>query len=207
MGGSRDGYKYHPDVFAARVELAQLYFAHGKMEDCEEVAQAALGDVELYEQLEDEPGTVVQRAQLAKEFAILRVFDRTSIQQRSLQPGRNQIPVDESMATAEEIFEPLQVTQDVQHADPAADIPHEETASISRELWASAVQRLACKPLKATHSGLILITFSRHSATLHKALLDAPLVKQLSHDGVDVLPDWANGAFVLAPIQAEDIDM
>lgn len=93
----------------------------------------------------------------------------------------------------------------MQHADPAAEIPREEAASIAKELWASGVQRLIRVSPREIQSRLMLVTFSRHSKTLHQAILDTALVKQLAYEGVNVQPEWANGAFVLAPIQAEDI--
>merc|ERR1712083_94218 len=55
--------------------------------------------------------------------------------------------------------------------------------------------------------GLVLVTFSRHTDVLRKAILETPLVGKLKDEGINVQPEWANGAFVLAKIEPDAIDL
>jgi len=192
-----------------------VLFADGKLHDSAQVAQAALADAELCDSRGELPGTEAQRAQLGKEFEVLRTFlkrahRRVQHSSEGRSAANNKIAKPFREPAAKPFQEPVAIepfTHDVQHANPAAEIPREEAAISTDEFWASGVQRLARESPVEVQPALMLVTFSRHSASLHQAILAAPLVKQLAHEGVDVQPKWGNGAFVLAPIRAEDIDM
>jgi len=154
--------------------------------------------------------TPVQRAQLLREFEILRAFlnQGMHLDCSLLQTSANRLPavIDGADELVQEQSDIEMTTCDVHHVDAAAEIPPEEAEVISKELWASSIEQLASKPLKSGHLRLICIEFSRHSATLHQAILDAPLVKRFAQEGGSIQPEWANGAFVLAPVEAADID-
>jgi len=101
--------------------------------------------------------------------------------------------------------EQSEVIDEVQHVEPAAALLPEEARHITQELWASGVEMLA-KDFSTVASSFILVTFSRHSAALHEAILATPLVRKLKAEGVEVQPKWANGAFVLLPLTPEAIE-
>jgi len=99
-------------------------------------------------------------------------------------------------------------------AEPAAHISPEEARIIQAELWASGVQRLAAEEVRqslsshsaqtSSESRLVLLALSRHPREMHDVLRNSELARSLAEEGVDVLPPWANGAFVLGRGIAED---
>merc|ERR1712048_338834 len=78
----------------------------------------------------------------------------------------------------------------------------------SDELWASGVQRLAVQggqQPSSSHSAqasserrLVLLAFGRHPKEMNDVLRNSELARSLVEEGVDILPSWANGSFVLA---------
>lgn len=100
--------------------------------------------------------------------------------------------------------------------DQPASIPSAESERVADELWASGVERLLhhpyhgaqCEQAPTKTQALRLLTFSRHPEQLDLLLLQAPFVKLLIQQGVDVQPKWANGAKILAEnVQPEQFDI
>lgn len=105
------------------------------------------------------------------------------------------------------------VIQKVEHGDDddVKDILEEEAALIEDELWASRVEARIAQDTSASATlglascssagKLVLLTFSRGTSKLEKALLASPAAKSAARSGIDVKPRWANGAKVLTDVR------
>mmetsp|Transcript_104584 Transcript_104584/g.326157 ORF Transcript_104584/g.326157 Transcript_104584/m.326157 type:complete len:491 (+) Transcript_104584:1-1473(+) len=89
----------------------------------------------------------------------------------------------------------------VEHAEPPAHISPEEATRTSDSLWASGIDALnAPRPATSVDRprGVALLTFSRSSPALDEAVLASSPAQVARAAGVDVQPEWARGAKVLA---------
>lgn len=193
----------HPEGMAFRLELAEMFAAMGDLQKGIDAVHSMLNSVRA------EIDSWCPQTQREVEFAH-RFLDRPPhprtyyIDHRSIACTRaktealenNGFPEQEAIA---------EVIQEVQHDDDGAVIPVTEAECTAAILWASSVERLASRAANE-EVPYVLITFSRHCAALQQAILASPIVSSLTISGVDVQPQWANGAFVLASIQKEDID-
>jgi len=97
--------------------------------------------------------------------------------------------------------ENLSVIEDVQFdiAEQATTILPEEGARIAEECWSSGVEHL----LQQQHvqpcdlRGAVLLTFSREARELEDGVLASSPALRAAARGVELKPDWANGAKVL----------
>jgi len=91
-----------------------------------------------------------------------------------------------------------------------AEVSPREAAAIAEERWATGVQWLANR-WERTHEptrqagtaadprrrgDILILEFSRDPPTFDAVLLNSSLAQQIKLEGVDVQPDWANGAKV-----------
>lgn len=90
----------------------------------------------------------------------------------------------------------------IEHVDLPATIAPDEAAELVSQRWASRVEKVANEPFTPT-----FLSLSRHTDVLHTAILEVPLVGKLKDEGVDVQPEWTNGAFVLTKIEPDEIDL
>jgi len=90
---------------------------------------------------------------------------------------------------------------DESQTEKPATIPPQEASQVAEELWASGVQHYisSCGVLAPpSRPRLRLLTFNRLSTIADTAILSSPLSLRLEDAQVEVQPDWANGAKVLA---------
>lgn len=84
------------------------------------------------------------------------------------------------------------------HEESAATIPPVEAADTQEELWASAVEMFIERDLTqpSKEEVFLLLTFNRFTRELEKSMLASPLSCRVANP----MPDWANGAKILAAL-------
>merc|ERR1712048_813114 len=82
--------------------------------------------------------------------------------------------------------------------ESAATIPPVEAADTQEELWASAVEMFIERDLTqpSKEEVFLLLTFNRFTRELEKSMLASPLSSRVANP----MPDWANGAKILAAL-------
>merc|ERR1712032_10298 len=95
------------------------------------------------------------------------------------------------------------VIEDIEHGEEPAEIPEHEAGQISNQQWATYVERLLARghmdpdqtPGVVKHGKkCVLLEFSRHPQELEDALLMSSVADGARRQGIEVQPDWAQGA-------------
>lgn len=98
---------------------------------------------------------------------------------------------------------------DMSPNEKVADITPDEASALSEQLWASGVQDCLAhgshNPNGSAdiHSSKLLLTFQRFSPLLEEAHCE--IARDASAQGIDVKPQWADGAKVFTKVDPQDL--
>ena len=98
----------------------------------------------------------------------------------------------------------IEVEEEQEHnPEIVAQIPEEEAANTTNSIWASCVQSKLATANESPKPRCWILTFSRHPQELEEAILQSPPAQNAVADGVEIKPEWGNGAKILC----EDLDI